>query len=166
MKTQGIATLVLSSALALFSGCASIVRGGSEKLIIQSTPSGAEVKLSTGQSGVTPLEVEVKRKDTIFVTLNKSGYKPLETAVISSIDGASLGIGTAANILFLPIVNDIVDYKTGANYSHKPNPLVVTLIPLDSKEDYKLAPPPAAKSPETKEPESKKDTPPPATPSA
>tara|TARA_B110000495_G_C22944436_1_gene552813 strand:- start:789 stop:1172 length:384 start_codon:yes stop_codon:yes gene_type:complete len=63
--------------------------------------------------------------------------------VISSIDGASLGIGTAANFLFLPVVNDIVDYSTGANYSHKPNPLVVTLIPLDSTEDYTLIAPPS-----------------------
>lgn len=139
---------IISGALigALFSsGCASVFRGSSEKLIVQSVPSGAEVKLSTGQAGVTPWEVEVKRKDTIFVSVKKDGYKPLETAVISSIDGASLGIGTAANFLFLPVVNDIVDYKTGANYSHKPNPLVVTLIPQDSAEDYKLIAPPEAK---------------------
>lgn len=127
-----------------FTGCATVVRGGSEKLIIQSTPSGAEVRLSTGQSGVTPYEVEVKRKDTIYVTITKSGYKELNTALISSIDGVSVGLGTAANFLTLPIINDIVDYKTGANYSHKPNPLVVTLIPLESSTNYQLTPPPAA----------------------
>ena len=149
--------LVLAALTALQSGCASVVRGGSEKLTIQSIPTGAEVKLSTGQSGVTPYVVEVKRKETLFVTLTKDGYKPLETAVISSIDGASLGIGTAANFLFLPIVNDIVDYKTGANYSHKPNPLVATLIPLASTDEYKLTPPPATGAkPEAPEPPGRK----------
>jgi hypothetical protein len=142
---QIIACLALACTLLFFaSGCASVVRGGSEKLVIQTVPSGASVTLSSGQAGTTPFEVEVRRKDTIFVSISKAGYKPLETAVISSIDGASLGIGTVANLLFLPVVNDIVDYQTGANYSHKPNPLVVTLIPDTSGENYPLVAPPGA----------------------
>ena len=128
------------------SGCASVVRGSSEKLMIQSVPSGAQVRLSTGQAGVTPWEVEVKRKDTIFVTVTKDGYKEMSTAVISSIDGASLGIGTVANFVTLPILNDVIDYKTGANFSHKPNPLIVTLIPSSSAEAYPT-PAPAAGTP-------------------
>jgi hypothetical protein len=120
-------------------GCASIVRGSSEKLIVQSVPSGALVALSTGQAGVTPWEVEIKRKDTIFVTVNKSGFKEMTTALISSVDGASLGIGTVANFVTLPILNDVIDYKTGANFSHKPNPLIVTLIPENSAESYPVA---------------------------
>jgi hypothetical protein len=125
----GVSIFLISSYGVSLSGCATIVRGGSEKLVIQSVPSGAEVKLSTGQSAVTPAEVEVKRKDTIFVTISKGGYKKFETASISSIDGASLGIGTVFNFLFLPIVNDIVDYQVGANYSHKPNPIIANLTP-------------------------------------
>jgi hypothetical protein len=135
------------------SGCASVVRGSSEKLIIQSMPSGAQVRLSTGQAGVTPWEVEVKRKDTIFVTVTKDGYKEMSTAVISSIDGASLGIGTVANFVTLPILNDVIDYKTGANFSHKPNPLIVTLIPSSSAETYPVpAPAAAAAAPATHAP--------------
>ena len=106
-------------------------------------PSGAEVKLSTGQYGITPCEFEVPRKGDIMVTIEKEGYKPLETVLISSVDGSSLGIGTAANLIFLPIVNDVVDYKTGANYSHKPNPLSVKLIPIASEESYQFVGPQA-----------------------
>ena len=136
--------LILFSVLSvLFIGCASIVRGDAEKLMIQSNPSGAQVRLSTGQFATTPFEFEVKRKGTIFVSISKDGYKTVETAVISSIDGASLGVGTVANFIFLPVINDVVDYKTGANYSHKPNPLIVTLIPLSSEEEYKYTPPPS-----------------------
>jgi hypothetical protein len=142
-----IALAALLASAFLLSSCASIVRGSSEKLVIQSSPAGAEVRLSTGHSGLTPFQADVPRKGTILVTVSKAGYKELNTAIISSIDGGSLGLGTAANFLFLPIVNDVVDYKTGANYSHKPNPLFVTLIPIDSKEDYQLAPPPVAAEP-------------------
>ncbi|MGJ8639032.1 MAG: PEGA domain-containing protein [Opitutaceae bacterium] len=141
MKIQ-IITLSVSLALSiLVSGCATVVRGGSEEVTIQSDPPGAQVKLSTGQSGTTPWVVEAKRNSNLYVTITKDGYKPLETALLSSIDGASLGIGTAANFLFLPIVNDVIDYKTGANYSLKPNPLFVTLIPINSKESYELVDP-------------------------
>lgn len=143
-KTNIIVPIALCFATVFFSSCATVVRGGSEKLVIQSNPSGAEVLLSTGQAGVTPFEVEVPRKSNVMVTVKKAGYKDLNTAVISSIDGGSVGLGTVANLIFLPVINDIVDYKTGANYSHKPNPLIITLIPVASAEEYKLTPPPQA----------------------
>lgn len=147
--------LSATSAVLFFSGCATFVRGGSEKVTFQSDPSGAEVRLSTGQTGVTPCQLDLKRKGDIQVTIRKDGFKELTTALISSIDGKSVGIGTAANFLFLPIINDVVDYKTGANYSHKPNPLVVKLIPLGAAENYQLVAPsaaPAAKTERAAEP--------------
>ena len=127
----------------LVSGCATVVRGSSEGITFQSTPSGALVKLSSGQSCMTPCELEVKRKGEIFVTVEKDGYKTLETALVSSIDGGSLALGTTANIIFLPIINDVVDYNTGANYSRKPNPLIVTLIETGSNDDYQQVDPAA-----------------------
>jgi hypothetical protein len=118
---------------AFLAGCATIVRGSSETIEITTSPSGAMIKLSTGQSARSPSTFEVARKGTIFVTVTKEGYETVETKLISSIEGASLGIGTAANLLTIPVVNDVVDYQTGANYSHKPNPLHIELTPL--KED-------------------------------
>lgn len=91
------------------------------------------IKLSSGQSARSPSTFEVPRKGTIFVTITKDGYETVETKLISSIEGASLGLGTAANFLTLPVVNDVVDYNSGANYSHKPNPLHVELTPLKKK---------------------------------
>jgi hypothetical protein len=114
-------------------GCATIVRGSSETIEITTSPSGAMIKLSSGQSARSPSTFEVPRKGTIFVTITKDGYEIVETKLISSIEGASLGLGTAANFLTLPVVNDVVDYNSGANYSHKPNPLHVELTPLKKK---------------------------------
>ena len=122
--------LAISSFVA---GCATIVRGSSETIEITTSPSGAMIKLSSGQSARSPSTFEVPRKGTIFVTITKDGYETVETKLISSIEGASLGLGTAANFLTLPVVNDVVDYNSGANYSHKPNPLHVELTPLKKK---------------------------------
>ncbi len=144
-RTTALAALALCALLS--TGCATVVRGGSEPITIQTNPSGAEVTLSNGQSCVTPCELEVKRKGDILATIKKPGYKDLNTALVSSIDGASVGIGTAANFLFFPIINDVVDYNTGANYSHKPNPLIVTLIEDGSKERYVQVDPAAKVTP-------------------
>ena len=85
----------------------------------------------------------MSRKDDFIITITKDGYKELKTAMLTTIDGASVGLGTAANLLFLPIINDVVDYNTRANYSHKPNPLEVTLIEDSAEEDYQLTTKPA-----------------------
>ena len=129
-------TVAICSILAIsgfVAGCATIVRGSSETIEITTSPSGAMIKLSSGQSARSPSTFEVSRKGTIFVTITKEGYETVETKLISSIEGASLGLGTAANFLTLPIVNDVVDYNSGANYTHKPNPLHVELTPLKKK---------------------------------
>ena len=118
-----------------------VVRGSSDEVIINSNPTGAEVSLSSGQACTTPCSLELKRKGDVIVVFKKQGYKELSTALISAIDGVSMGVGTFANLLFLPIVNDLVDYRTGANYSLKPNPLFVQLIPLDSDKEYQLVKP-------------------------
>ena len=123
----------LSAIAVIVTSCATIVRGSSETIEITTSPSGAMIKLSSGQSARSPSTFEVPRKGTIFVTITKDGYETVETKLISSIEGASLGLGTAANILTLPVVNDVVDYNTGANYSHKPNPLHVELTPIKKK---------------------------------
>jgi len=127
---------ILLAGLALLPGCATIVRGGHETLHILSEPPGAEVLLSTGHHCITPCALEVKRKGDILVTFRKRGFKELHTAVISTIDGTSTALGTTGNLLTLPIINDVVDYRVGANYSHKPNPLSVILVPeLDASKE-------------------------------
>jgi hypothetical protein len=134
MTSKKIFLFTLVSAIAiLVTSCATIVRGSSETIEITTSPSGAMIKLSSGQSARSPSTFEVPRKGTIFVTITKDGYETVETKLISSIEGASLGLGTAANLLTIPVVNDVVDYNSGANYSHKPNPLHVELTPIKKK---------------------------------
>jgi hypothetical protein len=122
-----------------------MVRGGSEPITITTIPAGAEVVLSNGMACSSPCLLEVSRKHDLMITINKDGYKELNTAMLTTIDGGSVGVGTVANLIFLPVINDIVDYNTRANYSHKPNPLHVKLIKDTSEADYQqIAPPDTA----------------------
>ena len=107
--------------------CATIVRGNTELVRLYTEPSGARVNMRPGGSCTTPCEMHVRRKDPIALTIEREGCDTEEFLWQTGINKTSLGVGTAANILFLPIVNDVVDYRSGANYDHKPNPLVIEL---------------------------------------
>jgi PEGA domain-containing protein len=134
-------SLLFFSSLVLLSGCATVFRGDSENISFTSNPTGAEVTLSSGQHCIAPCSLVVTRKGPIYVTYEMYGHKPFKTALPATIDGGSVAGFTAFNLVMLPIVNDVVDYNTRANYSRKPNPLHVEMIEITSESDY---PAPAA----------------------
>ena len=107
-------------------GCATITRGTREVFTVDSTPQGANVQISTGQSGQTPLSVKVPRNETLHVTISKPGYKTRQTTVPTQIAGGG-GLAMAGNVVLGGLIGAAVDAGTGAMMEHKPNPLVVTL---------------------------------------
>ena len=115
--------------LLLAGGCATITRGTSEVFVIESSPSGAQVQLSTGMVCSTPCSLKVKRRGDFVVTIKKKGYETITTTVTSAIDSAG-GAGMAGNVLLGGIIGAGVDAGTGAMHSHKPNPLKVELVLL------------------------------------
>ena len=119
--------LLLTCSIFLLSGCASISRGTTETFSIQTMPTGVAATLSNGLACTTPCTLTVKRKGTFTVTLEKKGYETIMTSVVSSRDGAGTA-GMAGNLLVGGIVGIGVDAATGAMNSHRPNPLVVTMV--------------------------------------
>jgi hypothetical protein len=103
-------------------GCASMFRGSRETFVIDSVPQGADVRLSTGQSGTTPLSVRVPRKETIHVAVSMPGFKAHETTLKPRVAGLGIGLGIRGGPIGIAI-----DAGTGAMMEHKPNPLVVHL---------------------------------------
>jgi len=102
--------------------CASMFRGSRETFVIDSVPQGADVRLSTGQSGTTPLSVRVPRKETIHVAVSMPGFKVYETTLKPRVAGLGVGLGIRGGPIGIAI-----DAGTGAMMEHKPNPLVVHL---------------------------------------
>lgn len=110
-------------------GCATVTRGTTETLLVQSEPSGASVRLSSGFTGVTPTSFTVSRKGDIVVSVVKDGYEPVEVIVKSQIAGKGAA-GFAGNVLIGGVIGMGVDAATGASLSHFPNPVKVTLVPI------------------------------------
>ena len=116
-------------ALVLFASCATITRGTTDTLVVQSTPTGADVKLDNGMTGKTPTSFKLPRDKDVIVSITKDGYEPVEVRVSSQISGGG-GAGMAGNILFGGIIGGAVDAGSGAMNDLVPNPISVTLVEL------------------------------------
>ena len=68
--------------VALLIGCATIMRGTSQSIAVNSNPSGAKVIVMGMEKGTTPAVVKVSRKETnLIIRLQKDGYEPVEVAL-------------------------------------------------------------------------------------
>ena len=115
-------------ALTTLSGCATMMRGSSEKFIVQSEPSNAEATLSNGMQCTTPCALKLKRKEAFTVTISKPGYKTV-VAKVSSQEAQGSGSGVADFIMQGGLIGAGVNAASGAKYDLTPNPLKVTLEP-------------------------------------
>ena len=102
--------------LGLTSGCATVTRGTTDTLVINSDPVGAEVKLSNGMSGKTPATFTLPRKDNVVVKVEKAGYEPVEVTVTPQVSGAG-GAGMAGNVLLGGLI--ALTYLGEATYQHR-----------------------------------------------
>lgn len=127
-----IATLIVGLAALFMSGCATVTRGTKDTLVIESDPAGADVRLSTGQTGKTPTSFKLKRKESVVVTISREGFEPLSVTVNSQVVGAGAA-GMAGNVLVGGLIGVGVDAWSGATKSLKPNPVSVKLVKSEPK---------------------------------
>jgi hypothetical protein len=129
----------LAAACVLLSACATITRGTNQDFMVESTPSQADVKLSTGQTCVTPCTLRIKRKSQFTVTISKDGYETQEAKVHGVVKGGGAA-GMAGNVIFGGIIGAGVDASNGSSMNLKPNPLKVALVPVGSAAAVEPAP--------------------------
>lgn len=132
-----IALLVALTAL-MSSGCATVTRGTKDTLVIESDPAGADVQLSSGQSGKTPTSFKLPRGDSLVVRISKEGYETVEVNVSSQVVGAGAA-GMAGNVIVGGLIGAGVDAFSGAMKDLKPNPIQVTLVKLPEPDRQAVA---------------------------
>lgn len=127
MKIVKIAYCVVPALLAGFlGGCATVTRGTTNQIQIESEPSGASVATSLNHQCTTPCTLTVNRKDEFTVTYKMEGFKEQQVFVktILSPDGIA---GAAGNVLIGGVIGLGVDAATGSTLMHTPNPIKVML---------------------------------------
>jgi PEGA domain len=123
MRTLFVTAL---AATLFMGGCATITRGSSQTWVVETEPSGAEVKLSTGQTCITPCSLNLKRKTAFTAEVVKPGFASKSAPVSSSMDGKGT-LALFGNIIFGGVIGIGVDVVTGATNGLKPNPLKIDL---------------------------------------
>ena len=120
----------------IFTGCASILDGGSKSVHLNSNPAGAKVTISNDEGKIvlvqtTPAIVNLARSSGYFrgedyrLIFEAPGYSPYETRITSEIDGWYFG-----NILFGGLIGMLaVDPLTGDMYTLSPREINCSLTP-------------------------------------
>jgi hypothetical protein len=112
--------------------CATVTRGTSEKFVINTTPPGAQAHTSNGfNCEATPCTIRMPRKDGFTITVTKAGYKQSMTDVTPKL-AATGAAGFVGNALIGGVIGAAVDVGTGSTMDLTPNPLNVTLQPVDA----------------------------------
>lgn len=131
MKFHRVAAIFAAGAS--LSACATITRGQHEAWEVQTTPPGASVKTSLGDScASTPCSIRMKREAEFSAEITKPGYEPVKVSVTHTIAGAG-GAGMAGNLILGGVIGAVIDANTGATQRLTPNPVIVTLEPRKSE---------------------------------
>ncbi len=119
----------LAAVSLMLPACATITRGTSQKFDIDTTPTAANVELSTGQTCVSPCKLKLKRKHGFIVTAKKEGYEPAKAVIDSRVRGGGVA-GGVGNVVAGGLIGIAVDASSGAMNDLTPNPLHLTLNPV------------------------------------
>jgi hypothetical protein len=118
--------------LALMSGCATIVGGGSNQPVsLQSTPSPASYAIQSSAGlemaqGATPATVSLPRRNEYQIRVSLEGYHPQSTVLTKGINGWIWG-----NLFVGWLVGFGIDFLTGSAYKLEPSFVQVTLQQIE-----------------------------------
>jgi hypothetical protein len=126
---------------ALSAGCATLTKGSSQTVTVNTDPSGAMCTMTRDAKPVavvnsTPGSVPVeKARGTIAVLCKKEGYQDASGELAAEFQAMTLG-----NILFGGIVGVVVDAASGAMNQY-PESVTITLIPeefasVEARDDF------------------------------
>jgi hypothetical protein len=119
-------------AVSLLSGCATVTRGTTQDVAVDSTPQGATVTTTGGATYTTPAVLKLKRNHSHRIDFAKQGYVSESRHVTPSIGGGGAA-GMAGNILVGGIIGAAVDAGSGAMYDLTPSHLHAVMTRVDQQ---------------------------------
>ena len=96
----------------VFISCATIFKGTTDEVSFSSDPSGAKVYINGSLLGTTPVQLELKSKNSYTIEFKKEGYEP-RTVVLNN----SVGAGWIILDVIFGIIPIVVDAATGSWFS-------------------------------------------------
>ena len=134
MKSLKRWNLLLCAAV-LTAGCATMVHGTTQKIKIDSSPEGANVKVDEVPVGTTPTSIELSRASSHTVAIEKEGYLPRRESITQGGSGWVFG-----NIVAGGLVGICIDLASGGAYELSPEQVSSSLIACGPSDAAKPAP--------------------------
>ena len=110
-------------------GCATLIKGKTETVTLQSNPGDADVYIDGAPRGRTPLILELQPNKEYTVVFKKRGYADQAAVITSSVSGKWVVLDVMGGLI--PI---IVDAATGS-WKEFDNPLVNVNLPAHRSEE-------------------------------
>jgi hypothetical protein len=126
-----ITAAALVAACSMLGACATVTRGTHTDFKVESVPSGAAVKTTTGFTCATPCQLKLPRKDGFDVTITLEGYQPQTVHVSSKVQGGGAA-GFVGNAVVGGVLGGAIDASSGAMKDLVPNPVKVKLQPVST----------------------------------
>ncbi len=111
-----------------FISCATIFKGSTQNVSINSTPDKASVVVKTMAgsevfSGLTPVTAPLSKKHEYLVTIKLEGYKDATIQISQSLQGWFWG-----NLICGGIIGMIIDFTSGAMWDLQPENISISLV--------------------------------------
>ena len=104
MKTRKLTAAVMSVLLSFSLGC-SVFRSSHQALTVMvPDQEHAGVWINDAYAGEAPVTQNVKRNRTVFVTVKKAGYQPLQQAVKYHLNSTGILDAIGTYLILLPVV--------------------------------------------------------------
>ena len=133
--------LLPCAALLAAGGCATVTRGTTNQIQIESEPSGVSVETSLNHKCTTPCTITVSRKEEFSVVFKLAGHHDQTVFVRTQIAGTGAA-GFVGNAVVGGVVGMGVDAVSGSTLEHSPNPVRAVMQKIEAP---KAEPRPARK---------------------
>ena len=114
--------ICLLTVCVMVNGCATVTTSPLQRVPVITDPSGAKVTTNTGHGDVTPCVLELERRKSHLLTIEKYGYKTAQVALKQTLCGA-----TAGNLIVGGVIGLGVDVMTGSCFKLVPEEVNVIL---------------------------------------
>lgn len=126
MKIRSVVgSTVLVAAVATLgagSGCATIVNGRTQKVTVQTEPSGATASVAGVGSFTTPAVIPLDRDTDHVITFTKAGFHDRSVTLKRRLSGWAFG-----NIIFGGIIGIVIDAATGDWWYFDPETFIMNM---------------------------------------
>lgn len=132
MVKKFIVLLFCFYAITLFSGCATVIHGTTQKIAVNTIPSGAIISIDNASTTYsTPTTIKLRRKVDHDLVITKEGY---ESEQIHIYHVFSMAI--AGNLVLGGVTGMVTDVADGAKSRLVPKSINLTLKPLGTGPNF------------------------------